>query len=182
MCLEACTFDLRCPFIHASNELSIVPFGFFSSFSIPCIEITSLCCFTQNFFMLFWCPLTIIHDKSSRIDFWFWTRTNLSCWKLKFNWPFSHLRINHSLEMSLVPSVCHQWKMDQLKAPEVAPWTLEVLGLPSELSEQLHHWRHRQDRPLLPSMGQTLSLEKGWAGESSQKMLESAGCVNAHNR
>ena len=41
-----------------------------------------------------------------------------------------------SVEMSLVPSVCHQWKMEQLLAVELLLWILEVLALLSELHQQ----------------------------------------------
>ena len=64
----------------------------------------------------------------------------------------------------------HRLRLEQLEAPkvpEVMPWRLEVLDLQLELSEQLHHRLHRQGRPFLPSMDQTLSLEEGWADEST---------------
>ena len=37
----------------------------------------------------------IIDDEPCRIPFRFLTWTNLPCWKLKLEWPFSGLRINH---------------------------------------------------------------------------------------
>ena len=49
-----------------------------------------------------------------------------------------------SVEMSLVPSVCHQWKMEQMLAVEVLPWILEALALLSEL--------HQQHQPSMPSL------------------------------
>ena len=48
-----------------------------------------------------------------------------------------------SVERSLVPSVCHQWKMEQLSVVEVLLWLLEAPALLSEL--------HQQHQPSLPS-------------------------------
>ena len=58
-----------------------------------------------------------------------------------------------SVERSLVPSECHQWKMEARRSFEVLPWSLEELLLRHEL--------HRQHRPSLSS-NQTLNLEEGF--------------------
>ena len=95
MVFEASALDFSLPFCHAALELLIVPFGFFTSFSIPCMLIPCLGRFTQLFFMFCWIPLTIIDDEPCRIPFRFLPWTNLPCWKLKLDRPISGLRINH---------------------------------------------------------------------------------------
>ena len=144
MCFEACTFDTGSPVCHALREPSILPFGFCTSFSIPSMDIMSLSSFVEVSFMLLWCPLTIIHDISTRIDFCFWTRTILSGWKLKFNRPFLDWRVNTPLEQLETPEL-----------PEVMLSRLEVLDLPLGQLGTLLLWLNLRRQPTLASMDQT---------------------------
>ena len=45
MVFEASTLDFCLPIIHTAHILSILPFGFFTSFSIPCMIVACLSCF-----------------------------------------------------------------------------------------------------------------------------------------
>ena len=92
---EASTLDLCFPFFYAAIELPVLPFGCFTSFSIPLLLSQSVSCFPELFFMFFWCELTFIGDEPCSIPFRFFPWTNLSGGKLKFHCPFDCLRINH---------------------------------------------------------------------------------------
>ena len=95
MVFETSLLSFSLPFFHAALELLILPFCFFTSFSIPLLVVTSLRCLVELPFMFFWCPLTFVDDEPCRIPFSFLPWTNLPCWKLKLDWPFFDTRINH---------------------------------------------------------------------------------------
>ena len=89
-----------------SSVLSTVPFDvhvhdfsfcFFSTLTIPYMSIDCLLRVVQLSFMFLLCPLTIVQHKWTCIAFGFGLRTKDSTVdRLKFNWPFTSLRVNLS--------------------------------------------------------------------------------------
>ena len=175
MFFETSLLNFSFPFCHAALEMLVLPFWFFTSFSIPLLVVTSLSCLVELLFMFFWCPLTFIDDEPCRVPFRFLLWTNLPCWKLKLDWPFFNTRTNHPcVERSLVPSVCHQWKMEGLSLWRCCFGYWRCLCSCLSCINNIIHLCHPTSHRTLKRGGLVQFRRGCW------KVLES-GCVETHN-